>query len=1594
MLAIVSQAADFKDFSVIVNNQDGTLLTADEQVQGTAINFGVAVADDGTTTRVAADDANAVATVSGNYHSEHGCTALKVVVPNAANVKITVGQCTYSPKAITVTDADGNVVASKTPSSPACWKNDRNNVDQLYYVGDAKTLTITGMDYCPYVAVSALTEDEIAALNAPYTLTYYNTDGNVLGTQEVKGQDPIAEFKYGASDVTVEAGSVFRGWFNAAAGGKKYKTTDLVTDHLSLYAVATAKEVADNKSSYAYNLADANFDPADHECIEIVGDKAYWHDASHGWALYNDEQIKLQVGGDATITVVNCQYGHGTNIAVKNEAGETIGSLPAKSDADGGVATYEYKGEAATLSLVMESGGEMYLHSVSIANHSKATSTDVTANWSWQTGTPASIADVHIEGTTGTVASDVEGIELAVDATSGKLKSNGDNVQFNNGTIIRVPVVSSNDVVTVVAHPYNFTEVMIGGNVYNTETTEYKATAADAATGFVIVQATTNFYLYSISVVQKAPKGLATLDNEPATATFTFNGGTEGQKADFAEAADYFVTSKVTYGSNLTLYGANSAGGVTQTLFMPETQQNEGESGTAADETNAIRFLIQPNYGLTFTPTKVSLKTTRYGTDNGLLDFAWENPDKTTVLLEQGVKPARNNGSPTVTEVSYNIEGATPGEGTCGLLVNLYHLQNGKQIGFADIVIEGTLSGTEKEVPVLATMTINGQEFTAEALFDDAYEAEFEMTKKATMISASNPVTVTAKKGDLGTVTYDGDETKCKVTVPMTFGETTVEYVLNIVQKPDFKLTYIDTDKSTVLGEFTREKDETIGEFDLDLEAATAPEGQKVRGWYLFDAKGKTKYSTETVITGDITLNAVATDIEVVSTHNKYTFDLTDKTFEADEHEAFNPSGDKFYWHDTQHGWAFSGNNKIDLLVGPKATVSVTLCRYGTADDIVITENGKEIGKIPSMNKENVDGEIAAFVYEGEGGTITLNLSTTGEMYIHGVKIVNTAETNYESQGNWYFVKPGDASSLIDVLEIVNGINASKDAERSFIYLPDGTYDLGETVKTAISGHNISIIGQSMDNTIIVSAPDKSIEGLGSADMFQSSGTNLYFQDVTLKNALDYYGALGGGQVGGRAAVIQDSGNRTIFKNVKMLSCQDTYYSSNDAMQSYFEDCDVHGTVDFICGGGDVRFQNTTISLEPRNANGTGGRTVVAPRGTVKFGYVFDGCTVVDLAEGKGDWNLGRTWNNQPVTVYLNTKLDENAAKTLVSSRWTQKGMNGTDPIVFGEYNTTDLEGNNITPASNSIASYGGNFETILSAEQAANYSYEMMFSENLEKQWDPAALTKQSAVPANLKLSGTTLTWDAANDGTIAWAVFKNGQLLAITDTPSYEVDDAAAQYAVRGANAMGGLGEAAATPVTIAVTSGYATFFDSKASYTLPRGLKAYVVTEATADNLVYTEVKDAIPAGTAVMLAGDTKNGKYTLTKTAEPVAPIELTNLLKGSDVATTTYADNDNSLFYKLAYGHSGTAQSKVLGWYWGANDGAAFEIEANRAWLAIPAEVASTRGYALDNDGTTGINAQTVGAKGKGMFYNLQGQRVDAPTKGVYIRDNKKVIIK
>ncbi len=715
--------------------------------------------------------------------------------------------------------------------------------------------------------------------------------------------------------------------------------------------------------------------------------------------------------------------------------------------------------------------------------------------------------------------------------------------------------------------------------------------------------------------------------------------------------------------------------------------------------------------------------------------------------------------------------------------------------GYVMIVNNGgsllSISAVQKEKPkpldppALDALTINGTKYAVETLFGQTYEAELVIDFDDVMVSASNPVTAIAKTGAIESITYDGDDTKCTVIITMSSEDMqTVQYKLNIKQKPSAKLTYYDSDGITVLGESRRELGAIIDHFDVNFDAVTVEEGYKMRGWY-HEPDGGLRYTIGETVNTNISLYAITTAIEEASTSAIYDFNLTDIYFDPANHEAFNPKGDGFHWFDDVHGWAFKDGNQIDLLVGPKATISIKLCQENDNDTILIKS---EAGDTLSILKTDVkdDGDIVNYMYNGEGGTISLFIKTSTEVKIHGIRIINTAETNYTNIGNWFIVSPGDAKSFLEVVDLANTLNSTKNTERLYIFLPKGTYDLGDTVETTISGHNISIIGESPDSTIIVTAPNYDNEGLGTADLLKNTSTNLYLQDLTLKNAFEYYES----DSQGAAASFNDLGNYTIGKNVRMLSYEGTYYSMNNRLQSYWDECDFHGTTDFICGGGDIRIFNSTLSLEPRFTNGGGTRMVVAPRTLTQFGYVFDNCKVVDLSEGKGAWSFGRTWSNQPIAVYLNTQLDENAENTLVDTRWTEEGRTNTDPEVFGEYNTMDINGVDITPETNTIK-VKSSFQTILNASMASAFTYEKMFSDNVEKKWDPAKFTAQIGAPEDARYDNGVITWTAV-DGATIYALFMNNTFLTMTNETSYnvEVNPDLDRLSIRSANAMGGFG------------------------------------------------------------------------------------------------------------------------------------------------------------------------------------------------------------
>ena len=310
----------------------------------------------------------------------------------------------------------------------------------------------------------------------------------------------------------------------------------------------------------------------------------------------------------------------------------------------------------------------------------------------------------------------------------------------------------------------------------------------------------------------------------------------------------------------------------------------------------------------------------------------------------------------------------------------------------------------------------------------------------------------------------------------------------------------------------------------------------------------------------------------------------------------------------------------------------------------------------------------------------------------------------------WLVVKAGDAQSLLQTLALADSLNRDSLAKRLYIFIPNGYYDLGETALTPIWGNNVALIGESMEGTVIRNAPPVKDEGIGKTAVLLNRGHNTYVQDLTLKNDLDYYHS----GPAGRAVCWQDKGNRTMFKRVRMLSYQDTYYSHSEECQHYFEDSEIHGTVDFICGAGDVFFQRCLIVTEKRNEDGSGVNVIAAPRtSTTEWGYVFQGCTIRNDASS---FHLARGWHTHPRCAWLNTIL-ENPAK-LEASRFDPQSIRSPQ-CEFGEYGTTDLQGNQLTPATNTVHIVGSEGEktvqTSLTADEAKRFTLRNVFPD-----WKP----------------------------------------------------------------------------------------------------------------------------------------------------------------------------------------------------------------------------------------------------------------------------------
>lgn len=155
--------------------------------------------------------------------------------------------------------------------------------------------------------------------------------------------------------------------------------------------------------------------------------------------------------------------------------------------------------------------------------------------------------------------------------------------------------------------------------------------------------------------------------------------------------------------------------------------------------------------------------------------------------------------------------------------------------------------------------------------------------------------------------------------------------------------------------------------------------------------------------------------------------------------------------------------------------------------------------------------------------------------------------------------------------------------------------------------------------------------------------------------------------------------------------------------------------------------------------------------------------------------------------------------------------------------------------------------------------------------------------------------------------------------------------------------------------------------------------------------------VPANTGVMVSSNTAGDHDVELSEAAGTSVLGNDNMLRPTGDKGITAGDmatNDaNCKYYRLTM-HNG----ETLGFFYGAADGAAFKVLANKAYLAVPAETAAKMSsFVIGGGSTTAIDGIEAGngVNANRKVYNLQGQRVSGTLpKGLYIIDGRKVIVK
>lgn len=195
------------------------------------------------------------------------------------------------------------------------------------------------------------------------------------------------------------------------------------------------------------------------------------------------------------------------------------------------------------------------------------------------------------------------------------------------------------------------------------------------------------------------------------------------------------------------------------------------------------------------------------------------------------------------------------------------------------------------------------------------------------------------------------------------------------------------------------------------------------------------------------------------------------------------------------------------------------------------------------------------------------------------------------------------------------------------------------------------------------------------------------------------------------------------------------------------------------------------------------------------------------------------------------------------------------------------------------------------------------------------------------------------------------------------------------------------------VAVTigdDGIATFSSSKHLDFAGTGVTPYYASAVTTGKVTLTSTTTTW-AWQGYILKGSADT--YTVPVTAEANAYYPSTNYLKQMANGGTVAASTGSTFHYIFAKKKEGDAN---IGFYKLTAD---HTLDAKKAYLETDTDITPTGDSArvlmvFDDGQTTSIDNIQGRKVDEGIYYNLSGQRVQNPTKGLYVVNGKKVIIK